>query len=188
MKDQLRDSCVDRQNIFRKEFKGNSNDPIRLSFYDFDGLKVNDVTRKEANCIAGIKSDQLFYFEDGNGYIRELLIQPVNELTVVDTLPSAPSGSGGSGNSSNCPTDPQLCGPPRVQIFGGMGLGAMANAVISPVSKSVIGFDIVNRGFNYDSAPIASIIDECGTGSGSKVLVQMEPYEQISVGIGTTTI
>lgn len=172
MEEQLRDSCVDRQNRTRKEFKGNSNDPIRLSFYDFDGVKVNDITRKEANCIAGIKSDQLFYYQDGNGYLRELLIEPVNELTVVDTLPSTPSGGN---NSSSCPTDPQPCGPPRVQLFGGMGLGAMANAVISPVSSSVIGFDVVNSGFNYDTAPTASLVDECGSGAGSKLLVQMEP-------------
>lgn len=185
MEEQLRDSYVDRQNRTRKEFKGNPNDPIRLSFYDFDGVKVDDVTRKEANLIAKDNPDQIFYFQDGNGYLRELLIEPVNELTIVDTLPSTPSG----GNSApGCPTDPQPLGPPRVQIFGGMGLGAMANAVISPISSSVIGFDVVNPGFNYDTTPTASLIDEGGVGSGGKLLVQMEPYQQISVGIGTTGI
>jgi len=177
MEEQLRDLGVDRQNKKRKEFRGNSNDPIRLSFYDLDGVKVNDITRKEANSIANIKSDQIFYFQDGNGYLRELLISDVNKLTIVDTLPSAPSGGSGA---PNCPTDPQPLGPPRVQIFGGSGLGAMANAVISPVSSSVIGFDIINSGFNYDTAPTASLVDEGGVGSGSKLLVQMDPYQQTS--------
>jgi hypothetical protein len=51
MADQYRDSCVDRQNKTRKVFKGKPNDPIRVSFYDKDGMRVNDVTRSEANCV-----------------------------------------------------------------------------------------------------------------------------------------
>lgn len=187
--DQYRDSCVDRQNKKRKVFKGNPNDPIRVSFYDKDGLKVNDVTRSEANCIAKLNPPQLFYFQDGNGYQRELLIQQVNELTVVDDALPKYSGAGGG-----CPTDPQLCGPPRVQFSGGMGIGAMANAVVSPNSSSIIGFDIVNPGFNYMSPPTVSLVDECGYGSGGSLLAQIKPYvstattsiNAVSVANGTT--
>jgi len=165
--DQYRDSCVDRQNKKRKVFQGKPNDPIRVSFYDKDGLKVNDVTRSEANCIASLNPPQLFYFQDGNGYQRELLIQQVNELTVVDdALPTAPV----------CPTSPQPCGPPRVQFSGGIGMGAMANAVISPISSSVIGFDIVNPGFNYIEPPSVNLVDECGYGSGGSLLSQIQEY------------
>lgn len=178
MADQYRDTCVDKQNKKRKVFAGNSNDPIRVSFYDKDGTKVNDVTRSEANCIARTNPAQLFYFQDGNGYQRELLIKQVNELSIInDTLPVAPS----------CPTDPQFCGPPRVKFYGGTGIGAMANAVISPNSSSVIGFDIVNPGFNYLTPPSANIVDECGSGSGASLRVQVEPYKG-STGIGSTTI
>jgi hypothetical protein len=166
MEEQYRDSCVDRQNKNRKTFAGKPNDEIRVSFYDKDMMRVNDVTRSEANCIASLNPPQLFYYQDGNGYQRELLIKQVNELTIVDALPDGPA----------CPTDPQLCGPPRVQISGGMGMGAMANPVISPVSSSVIGFDIVNSGFNYSTPPFANIVDECGSGSGSKLLVQAQKY------------
>jgi len=166
MADQFRDSCVDRQNKNRKSFRGNPVDQIRLSFYDKDGTRINDVTRSEANCIAGIKTDQIFYYQDGNGYQRELYIKEVNELTILDALPDAPA----------CPTNPQLCGPPRVQFFGGMGMGAMANAVISPNSKSVIGFDIVNPGFNYLTPPFANLVDECGYGAGGTLKVQSRPY------------
>lgn len=166
MADQFRDSCVDRQNKNRKTFKGKPNDEIRVSFYDKDLMRVNDVTRSEANSIASLNPSQLFYYQDGNGYQRELLIEQVNELTILDALPDGPA----------CPTDPQLCGPPRVQIFGGMGMGAMANAIISPVSSSIIGFDIVNPGFNYSTPPFANIVDEGGSGSGSTLKVQMQPY------------
>lgn len=185
MSDQYRDSCVDRQNKNRKSFNGKQNDSIRVSFYDKDGMKVNDVTRSEANCIASLNPSQLFYYQDGNGYQRELLIEQVNELTILDALPGS-SNSSSSSSTFGCPTSPQLCGPPRVQISGGMGMGAMANAVISPVSSSVIGFDIVNPGFNYSSAPFANIVDECGSGSGSSVRVQMQRYGT-SAGLNTTT-
>jgi hypothetical protein len=175
MSDQYRDSCVDRQNKNRKTFKGKPNDEIRVSFYDKDMMRVNDVTRSEANCIASLNPPQLFYYQDGNGYQRELLIDQVNALSILDALPDGPA----------CPTDPQLCGPPRVQIFGGMGMGAMANAVISPVSSSVIGFDIVNPGFNYSTPPFANIVDECGSGSGSTLKVQTQPYGTATTTAGT---
>jgi len=166
MADQFRDSCVDRQNKNRKSFRRNPVDPIRVSFYDKDGTRINDVTRSEANCIAKINPQQQFFYQDGNGYQRELLISQVNSLSLIDALPNAPG----------CPTDPQLCGPPRVQFFGGMGMGAMANAVISPNSGSIIGFDIVNPGFNYLTPPFANLVDECGYGSGGTLRVQTRPY------------
>lgn len=166
MADQYRDSCVDRQNKNRKSFKGNPVDPIRVSFYDKDGMRINDVTRSEANCIAKLNPQQQFFYQDGNGYQRELLIDKVNALSILDALPNAPK----------CPTNPQLCGPPRVQFFGGMGMGAMANAVINPNSKAIIGFDIVNPGFNYLTPPFANLVDECGYGSGGTLRVQTKPY------------
>jgi len=101
-------------------------------------------------------------------------------LNIIDALPDAPL----------CPTNPKLCGPPRVQFFGGVGMGAMVNAVISPNSSSVIGFDIVNPGFNYLTPPFANIVDECGSGSGSRVIVQTQPYGTsagLNTAAGTTT-
>lgn len=168
MADQYRDSCVDKQNKKRKVFNERPNDPVRLSFYDKDGMRINDVTRSEANCIAKLDPKQLFYFQDGDGYQRELLIDEVNSLGLNDILPT---------NPPPCPTNPQLCGPPKVQFFGGMGMGAMANAIISPNSSSVIGFDILNPGFNYLKPPFAQLIDECGNGTGSKLLVRTKPYD-----------
>ena len=166
MADQYRDSCVDRQNKSRKVFRGNPNDFVRVSFYDKDGTRINDVTRSEANCIAKLNPQQQFFYQDGNGYQQELLIDRVNELGLLDALPDAPA----------CPSAPQFCGPPRVQFFGGMGMGAMANSVISPNSGSIIGFDIVNPGFNYLTQPFANIVDECGYGSGGTLRVQTQRY------------
>lgn len=88
MADQYRDSCINRQNVNRKELNGNSVDPIRVCFFDKDGQKICDVTRSEANCIAGLNPQQKFYFQDGNGYLRELLIADVNKLSPNDCLRS----------------------------------------------------------------------------------------------------
>jgi hypothetical protein len=80
-----------------------------------------------------------------------------------------------SDTSRSCPTNPLPCGPPRVQFFGGNGIGAMANAIVSPNSNSIIGFDIVNPGFSYLAPPFANIVDECGNGSGASLVVQTRP-------------
>lgn len=173
MADQYRDSCVKRQSKNRGK-----EDPIRVSFFDKDGQLIDDVTRKEASCIASKNSSQLFYFQDANGLRRELLIDDVNKLTVNDaTIPSVPT----------CPTDPQLCGPPKVRFFSGGGFGALANAIVSPNSSSIIGFDIVNPGFNYLSVPQAYLEDDCGKGSGGSLLVQTQPYGT-RAGLGTATV
>lgn len=164
MAEYLRDSCVNRTNKTRRSYKGNPLDPFRVSFYDVDKLRINDVTRSEAECIAARSPETMFYYQDGNGYQREIGIQEVRELTILDQLPTP----------APCPTNPQLCGPPRVQFFGGGGgIGAMANAIISPNSKSVIGFDIINPGFNFLTPPFAQLIDECGNGAGGNLRVRM---------------
>lgn len=164
MDELLRDRFVDRQDKTRKEFQGYTNDPIRISFYDLDGQRVDDVTRKEANEIADANPSQIFYFQDGNSIQRELDITEVNNLVPNIDLVSA----------SSCPTEPQLCGPPVVNVFGGEGLGTMANAIISPISNSIIAVDILDGGKNYTSTPFVQAIDSCGNGYGSKLEAEME--------------
>ena len=115
MADQYRDSCVDRQNKFRKRFAGETNDPIRVSFYDKDMQRVDDVTRSEANCIASENPSQLFYFQDGDGYQRELLIDEVNKLSVNDQLPK--------GNISG-------------EYTSGVGQGASDSVISSRINNS----------------------------------------------------
>lgn len=143
---------------------------IRVSFYDTDGVRVDNVTKQQAKTIAAANPNQLFYFQDKNGLQRELTIDQVLQLTPSNDLISDTA----FGNIS-CPTEPQPCGPPKVQFFGGGGVGAMANAVISPVSSGVMAFDIVTPGKKYKDAPMAVLDDECGKGSGSSLKVRVRP-------------
>lgn len=159
MAELLRERFVNRQNKTRKQFAGLSNDPIRVSFYDYDGKRVNDVTRKEANAIASANPSQLFYFQDKDALQRELNITQVNLLNANVDLKK----------SSNCDSGPKPCGPPALNIFGGEGMGAAANAVISPITSSPIAFDIVDSGKYYVTPPFAQLIDQCGNGVGCKL-------------------
>jgi hypothetical protein len=79
------------------------------------------------------------------------------------------------GGSINCNTDPVFCGPPKVNFFGGGGSGAAANPIVSN-NSSIIGFDIINPGL-YTSAPIITLEDVCGNGSGGSFEAIMEPDE-----------
>lgn len=164
--EQYRDTCVNRK--LRNRGK---KDPIRLSFNDTDGIRIDDITREEAECIAAKNKKITFFFQDGNGFQRELDIECVRKLKPnKDLVSGAPA----------CPTSPQFCGPPKVQFFGGNGIGAIANPIISPESSSIIGFDLVNPGKNYLEAPVAEIVDECLNGSGAKIKVNMIEQDEDS--------
>lgn len=88
-------------------------------------------------------------------------------------LPSAPP----------CPTGLQQCGPPKIEFFGGAGEGGLANLIISPSTSSIIGVDIVNPG-KYLNAPFASIVDNCGKGSGAVV----KPFLNSNGGIAGAVV
>ena len=137
---------------------------VRVGFIDNDGKKIRGLTVPQANEIEQSRPGTKFYFQNGDGIDEELSIDQVNQLNTSDLLPTAPS----------CPTSPQVCGPPLVRFFGGGGTGAAANAIISPISSSVIGFDIVEAGFGYFESPAAELIDSCGKGGGAKLQVNME--------------
>lgn len=146
---------------------------VKVSFVDTDGKKVDNISVEQAGQVAKLNPSQKFLFQNGDGVQQELSIDQVNDLKPENLLPTAPA----------CPTGPQPCGPPLVQFFGGGGYGAAANAIVSPISSSVIAFDIVNRGKNYITAPFAEIVDTCGKGSGSRVSVNMR--KSVS-GVGST--
>lgn len=136
---------------------------VKVSYFDNDGKRVDNITQEKAREVEALRPGTTFYFQDGDGIQKELNITQVEQLTPQNLLPTAPS----------CPTAPLECGPPKVKIFGGGGFGAVANAIINPNSKSVIGFDIVNPGSNYLEEPFVELVDECGNGSGSRVRANM---------------
>jgi hypothetical protein len=145
---------------------------VKVAFIDNDGKKVGGITVDQANQISQNNPDTKFYFQNGDGLEEELSIDQVNQLTTTNLLPTAPA----------CSTGPQVCGPPLVRFFGGGGYGASANSIISPISSSIIGFDIVNSGFGFLENVSAELIDPCGKGSGSRLRVNLQEDDEDTAG------
>jgi hypothetical protein len=64
---------------------------------------------------------------------------------------------------TQCDIGAYRCGPPIIQIFGGGGTGAVANAVIDTVGQ-IVGFDLIFGGSGYETPPFVSVIDGCRNG------------------------
>ena len=140
---------------------------VKVSYYDNDGTLVKDATQDQALAIEKLRPGTKFFYTNGNGSISELGINQVIALQPKDLLPQGPP----------CPTAPQTCGPPKVKIFGGNGIGAIANAIISPNSNSIIGFDIVDPGRGFLSPPYVELVDECGKGQGAAARAIIGPLD-----------
>lgn len=88
----------------------------------------------------------------------------------INTL--VPGSQTYSGGGAQCNTGPVVCGPPIVDISGGGGSGAKANAIISSTGK-LLGLDWVSYGSGYTSTPTVTLIDPCGSGNGSVIVPVM---------------
>lgn len=94
------------------------------------------------------------------GAISQTVENIINEVETV--LPGSAAGAA----ALPCNSRQVPCGPPRVQITGGGGSGAQANAVVS-ATGAVLGLDFSVFGTNYVSEPQIVLADSCGTGGGS---------------------
>ena len=67
-----------------------------------------------------------------------------------------------------CATGPTLNGPPLVDIWGGEGNGALANAVVGP-NGNILAVQLKHCGKGWTEAnpPYAAITDSSGRGTGA---------------------
>jgi len=68
---------------------------------------------------------------------------------------------------------PTLCGPPKINIFGGGGEGGAATALMGLIggegrnkTGSVIDIQVTNPGSGYTFPPFVEVVDSCGKGYG----------------------
>ena len=61
---------------------------------------------------------------------------------------------------TNCDPSAFECGPPRVEIFGGGGFGAVGQAVVDNIGRT-IGVDLIFGGSNYTRPPFVAFVDSC---------------------------
>ena len=141
-------------------FKDVSQDDIKVGLIDpILGYVVN-VSICEANDYAKDNPGTAFIFRDANNSIQYLNINEVNALT-PEVLVSSASTCSGIQTRKKCGE-----GPPRIQFFGGGGVGAQANAIVG-VDGAILAVDVITGGFGYQYPPIVRAIDECQYGSGA---------------------
>ena len=83
-------------------------------------------------------------------------------------------GGGGSGGGTPCSgAKPEVCEPPKINIFGGGGVGASAipffGNIVGDSKKtgSIIGIKMTNPGDRYVFPPFVEIVDNCKQGFGA---------------------
>ena len=91
------------------------------------------------------------------------------------------------GVNDACNVGPILCGPPKINFWGGGGSGATGNAIIG-AAGNILGIDIVSTGYGYANAPFVNIEDSCGRGRGATAVavIGKVPYVPPS-GAGSVT-
>ena len=72
------------------------------------------------------------------------------------------AGASGQSLESACSELSQAsrCGPPKVELFGGGGAGAVGELVLDGIGRTV-GVNLLNRGKGYTRPPFVSFVDSC---------------------------
>ena len=143
------------------EFAGNV-----LDVLDFvlDLLKLFECEEDEAKCPDTTQWSFWNGPKDLQAQIPEAVSQTVENI--INEVETVLPGSAAGAASNPCNSRQVPCGPPRVQITGGGGSGAQANAVVS-ATGAVLGLDFSVFGTNYISEPQITLVDSCGTGGGA---------------------
>ncbi len=63
---------------------------------------------------------------------------------------------------TECDADAYKCGPPKILIFGGGGAGAVGEAVVDNIGRT-IGVSLLNKGSGYRNPPFVTFVDNCVT-------------------------
>ena len=108
-----------------------------------------------------------------------------NAGLIGDTVGSASGGNPLAGLVGGCNVSSKDCSAPRVEIFGGGGTGAVADAVINEIGE-VIGVRMQDIGIDYKEKPFVSIIDDCDNGRGATADVEIENGGIVDIVITNT--
>ena len=98
---------------------------------------------------------------------------------IGDAVGSFAGGSPLEGLVSGCNVSSKKCGPPRIEIFGGGGIGAVADAVINETGN-IIGVNMKDFGIGYTEPPYVAIIDDCENGKGATGVATIDDEGQVT--------
>ncbi len=159
--------------------EGQKCDPFPADFLSNKGLDL-----KKQISLGGVLSK--FSTLNGSGLVGGLTglvgLSFPNVSSIGDTVGSFAGGSPLEGLVGGCNVSSKQCGPPRIEIFGGGGVGAFADAVINETGK-IIGVNMKDFGSGYKERPFVSIIDDCENGRGASGVAIMDGDQVVNIGI-----
>jgi len=136
----------------------NDNSDIRVGYIDPDNGFVDGLSVCEANEYARLNPGTIFIFKSGDKILKYLNINDVNALTTNDVVRTVDECGGVNQKIQ--------CGPPKIDIKGGGGVGAVGNPIIG-TDGSILAVDIIKTGHGYSFPPQVTARDECDYGSGT---------------------
>jgi hypothetical protein len=132
-------------------------DAIQIGYIDPTLGYVTGLSICEANNYAQENQGTTFVAVDGDNNVNYLNINDVNKLT-ADFAKSSAKCDGLKATIK--------CGEPILNIYGGGGVGAKANIIIGK-DGSVMGVDLVHKGYGYQYPPLVQAVDKCYFGNGA---------------------
>jgi len=132
-------------------------DAIQIGYIDPTLGYVTGLSICEANNYAQQNQGTTFVAIDGDNNVNYLNINDVNALT-ADFAKSSANCDGLKATIK--------CGEPVLNIYGGGGVGAKANIIVGK-DGSVMGVDLVHKGYGYQYPPLVQAVDKCYFGNGA---------------------
>ena len=153
-------------NIFQKSNEIDSETKksnIRVGYIDKKLGYVKNVSIKEAKRVAKDDPGKTFILENRDG-VKYLNINEVIDLKFEDVLPNKPAKSKDCNpveglKESNKDYSKKN---PRLEFFGGGGVGVQANPVMSEDGRQLLSVDLIEGGFGFQYPPFAKFVDDKG--------------------------
>ena len=153
-------------NIFQKSSEISSETKksnIRVGYIDKKLGYVKNVTIKEAKQVAKDDPGKTFILENRDK-VKYLNINEVIALRTKDVTPRK------GAKSKDCNPVEGLKEKnkgyskksPRIEFFGGGGVGIQANPVMSEDGRQLLSVDLVEGGFGFQYPPFAKFVDDSG--------------------------
>ena len=114
------------------------------------------------------------------GALDSLVGSTFPQVRIGDMVGDFAGGSPLNGLVGGCNVSSKVCGPPRIEIFGGGGLGAAADAVINSIGQ-VVGVNMKSFGGGYSKAPFVSVFDDCSNGKGATAKAVVENGQVVNL-------
>ena len=147
------------------------------SFAKFPGTTGNSIMDFAKTALAGgdtfdsvlVGAESIF--PGGRGFVKEAFQNQIE---------------GQRFSGSECETGPIASGPPIIEIWGGGGTGATANAVVGP-NGNLLAVDVTRPGKGYSTPPFCAVIDRTGVGFGAVIRAEIDEKKVEETGSSGVT-